>query len=352
MKYPIVVLSYNRPALLRAVLESLRVQVDATDDAGVYLFQDGGSEFEGECVNVFAELFPGGTVMLANKNLGIAENFDRAERFLFEQLKADCAFFFEDDLVLSPQYLSALHQLASFALNDPRVGYFAAYGDHRASESEQRARSREVVRMSHKWGFGLTRSHWLRQQPIVERYLTIVRKKPYMHRDAVAIRALFADLGYASAGTSQDAAKDIACHVLGATKIMSFACFAKYEGREGMHTRTDFYDKNGWGETVVLPDIAPDLVMPSGETLDAWVESDRQQARSRVTASSTVVVSGDGCSRQDVISAYRFILGRMPENEQVIEGRLGSSVEALRISLLRSPEFVEKLARLQKKLDA
>lgn len=45
-------------------------------------------------------------------------------------------------------------------------------------------------------------------------------------------------------------------------------------------------------------------------------------------------------SRQDVINAYTFILGREPENEQVIEGQRGyRNVAELRLAFLMSSEF-------------
>lgn len=52
-------------------------------------------------------------------------------------------------------------------------------------------------------------------------------------------------------------------------------------------------------------------------------------------------------TREDVIAAFRFILGREPEGETVIEAhqRL-ASVEALRETLLRSAEFAEKYQTL------
>jgi hypothetical protein len=52
-------------------------------------------------------------------------------------------------------------------------------------------------------------------------------------------------------------------------------------------------------------------------------------------------------TREEVIAAFRFILGREPEGETVIEAhqRVGSASE-LRGILLRSPEFAEKYKRL------
>jgi tetratricopeptide (TPR) repeat protein len=48
-------------------------------------------------------------------------------------------------------------------------------------------------------------------------------------------------------------------------------------------------------------------------------------------------------SREDVINAFKFILGREPENEQVISAhQRAKSLAALRATLLRSDEFARK----------
>lgn len=277
---PISILSFNRPALLRRVLESLRPQV--SDASMVALFQDGGTDEAETCRTTFQEIFPEGKQFVSNTNLGVALNFDRAERHAFETLKADYGIFLEDDLVLGPHYLEALQQLVDFALNEPRVAYVAAYGNHRATLEEQRERSSEVIPMDHKWGFALTRRQWERQREIIAPYLEIVRQAPYAKRDSQAIYAYFDKLGYSSPGTSQDGAKDVASHVLGTTKIMSLACFAKYEGREGHHSTAKFYDEQGYGQTILYPD-PPKLVMPSSKQIDAWIGGGRIVSRHLVS---------------------------------------------------------------------
>src|SRR5690606_11436401 len=127
----------------------------------VYLFQDGppagedGSK-QAECVRVFQEIFPSGNVMLAESNIGVALNFDRAEKKFFEELNSEYAFFFEDDLILNKFYIEALEQMTQFALEDDRIAYVSAYGDHRASLETQKNRQGDVIAMGHKWGFCLT----------------------------------------------------------------------------------------------------------------------------------------------------------------------------------------------------
>lgn len=268
---PIAVISYNRPDLLERFLASLKQQTVAVDPARVTLFQDHGDPAEADCVKVFRGAFPEGAVFQAEQNLGVALNIDRAERYVFETLGAEVAYFFEDDLILGPHYLEALGQLADFALGEKRVSYVAAYGSHRTQAAEQAERSSELVLMDHKWGFALTRRQWERQKPVIEPYLEIIRQRPYRQRDHAAIKAYYQKLGYAQAGTSQDGAKDVAGAVLGTVKLMSLACFAHYEGREGLHMRPELFDELGYGKTEVFSG-PPAFDLPSSEQLDAWVE--------------------------------------------------------------------------------
>lgn len=290
---PIAVISYNRPDLLERFLASLRQQTLAVDPARVALFQDHGDPAEEDCVAVFRAAFPEGAVFQAEQNLGVALNIDRAERHVFETLGAEVAYFFEDDLILGPHYLEALGQLADFALTEDRVSYVAAYGSHRIDAAEQAARAGELVLMDHKWGFALTRRQWERQKPIIAPYLDIIRQRPYRQRDNAAIKAYYEKLGYAQAGTSQDGAKDVAGAVLGTVKLMSLACFARYEGRDGLHMRPELFDKLGYGETEVFSG-APAFTLPSSKQLDAWVEQMRESLRSAPEAAPAPQTSAFG----------------------------------------------------------
>lgn len=276
---PIAIISYNRPDLLERFLVSLKQQTIAVDPAQVALFQDHGDPAEDQCVAVFRAAFPDSAVFQAEENLGVALNIDRAERHVFETRGADIAYFFEDDLILGPRYLEALGQLADFALGEDRVSYVAAYGVHRTDAAEQASRAGELVPMDHKWGFALTRRQWERQRPIIAPYLEIIRQRPYRQRDHAAIKAYYRSLGFGEAGTSQDGAKDVAGAVLGTVKLMSFACFARYEGREGLHMRPELYEELGYGQTS-LYDGAPAFTLPSAAQLDEWVEGLRAGLRS------------------------------------------------------------------------
>lgn len=269
---PVAVMSYNRPELLGRFLESLKQQTIPLNPKNIALFQDFGDPANDDCIAVFRAVFPEGRVFDATGNLGVALNFERAESYIFEELCAEVGYFFEDDLILGPHYVDALGQLANFALENERIGYVAAYGNHRASAEEQARRCNEVIPMDHKWGFALTKRQWERQKPIVDGYLNIVRQRSYRSRDNDAVRAYFQSLGYDVQATSQDAAKDVALAKSCAIKIMSLACFAKYEGSEGLHFRPHIYEQLGYGSTKVYGE-APSLRMPAPEQIDIWVQN-------------------------------------------------------------------------------
>lgn len=216
--------------------------------------------------------------MLASKNIGVALNFDRAEKKFFEELNQKYAFFFEDDLIVNKFYIEALEQMTQFALEDERIAYVSAYGDHRASLDTQKKRQSEVIPMGHKWGFSLTQRQWLRQKDILDGYLKIVSKRPYRARDHKAISQYFNSLGYSSPGSSQDAAKDVASLVLGTVKLNTVACFGKNIGAVGLHSNQQFYDSQGFGDTIML-ESKPRLQKPNSDTIDQLIATQRRHAR-------------------------------------------------------------------------
>ncbi len=66
-----------------------------------------------------------------------------------------------------------------------------------------------------------------------------------------------------------------------------------------------------------------------------------------LTAEARRIAPPPAVTREDVVAAFRFILGREPEGEAVIESHQNiRSVAALRETLLRSTEFAEKYAKI------
>jgi tetratricopeptide (TPR) repeat protein len=299
---PIVILSFDRTDYLRSTLISLINQTGPSiASRQVYLFQDGAvNEFSGttrcdpaivqQNVELFRSLIPTGIPCPAPRNLGVALNFDRAERLVFEDLKAEAAIFLEDDLVLGRHYLKTLETLISLALRDERIGYVAAYGNHRASYDEQLANRSKLILMGHNWAFGLTRKQWLRQQPYVDEYLNIVRESDYRGRDHDRIIELFHSWGLGVPGTSQDIAKTHATILTNTAKVSTYACFGNYIGQKGLHFNPEAFASMGYGNTQVMQEDVFELVPPTDAELRTFITTLRHSAMTNAVRPSKPAV--------------------------------------------------------------
>ncbi len=162
---------------MAATLTSLKKQ-PTLGDRKIALFQDGSwsaSLKRHHCdpavcrrnIEVFLEHIPNGTVFDSDVNLGSVFNYERAERYLFEELRSPAAIFLEDDLVLGNAYLTVLERLIELALADERIGYVAAFGNWLLSREQQLQRAGKLRPMHLLWAFGLTQRHWLKCRPYV-----------------------------------------------------------------------------------------------------------------------------------------------------------------------------------------
>ncbi|HEY1960866.1 MAG TPA: glycosyltransferase family A protein [Rhizomicrobium sp.] len=273
---PVAVISFNRPHYLSQVLESLAAQT-ALNGRHVVLFQDnavspysckryGRDEDIAACIDIFRGRFPEGTVALAEHNLGIARNFLRAEEFVFNELEAEACYFFEDDMILSPHYLTMMDQIASFALTNDKVGYFTAHGRLGLSLERQRAMARRMTRMGLHWAFGLTRQHWLDLRRWLEPYYGFLEGTDYNAKPTRKIGSHYRSMGIPVLAMNQDVMKKAGSYALGHVSISTFACFGKYIGAQGVHHSAEYYDKTPYKHTVLYPEPV-ELIFPSADEL-------------------------------------------------------------------------------------
>ncbi|HSC18711.1 MAG TPA: glycosyltransferase family A protein [Rhizomicrobium sp.] len=287
---PIAILSFNRPHYLSQVLDSLLAQT-ALGDRAVLLFQDNAvSPFTGKrfaqdedieaCVDLFREKFPTGTVVPAEHNLGIARNFLRAEERLFLDLDADAGYFFEDDMVLSPHYLTMMDQIYGFARKTERIAYFAAYGGLTRPLEEQKKRPRAVQRFTHNWGFGLMRRHWKELREWLEPYYRLSEGRDYKDRRTEEIARHYWKLGAPLISADQDVMKQLGTCELGRVSINTLAVFAKYIGAEGVHFDSSRFETKGFSKTEMYPEPV-ELEFPSNETLERFHADERKNRQRR-----------------------------------------------------------------------
>ena len=365
---PIILLAFDRPHLLARVLETLAAQQPAIDPRRLHLFLDGHfCPYRDQAVAdpaavdatalVFQRAFPEGQVHRAATNLGVAFNYDRAERFAFEELQAPVAYFLEDDLELSPRYLAALDQLAALALGQERIACVAAYGDHLLPVAEQVRRRRELMALEHLWGFALTRRHWLERRPIIDPYLDLLRGANYRDRPDQRVLEYFWGLGIGVRGTSQDAAKTAACLLLGRVQLRCAAVLARYVGDEGLHMSKQLFINLGYADTQLFPADMPleDFILPSDAELDALLAARRAEAEGlrgkvpkapRAWPPQPLPLDAAGV----VTLFYRGVLGREPDetgfaNNLAALQRGDCSPAQLLASFIASAEFRDKFTK-------
>jgi hypothetical protein len=289
---PVVVMAFNRPNYLRETLASIATQpCVASGQREVHLFQDGAINFHSgtryatdeeiaASVEVFRATFPTGTVHLAERNIGIALNFDRAERYVFLRRRFESACFFEDDMVLGPHYLATLQRFLDYAASPASfgmVGYVAAYGHHKAPLAEQMKRRREVLSVGHAWGYGVTREHWLKVREVIDPYIKIVSDCDYRNRPKAKIGGFHKSLGLATKALSQDAAKMLATYAIGRVRLMPFVCQARYVGAEGVNFTPETWAKRGYGAEQIFPEEQTEFDWPKREALETALAQVRAQ---------------------------------------------------------------------------
>ena len=285
-KFPIIVMSFNRPDYLEQVLESIRDQHGV--DIGrreIYLFQDApvsaitGKRYAEDAdialsVEIFKRIFPKGHVMLPEGNLGVCKNFLRAESYAFETLKAECAYFFEDDMVLSPHYFVMMDKIARFALKSGKVGYFGAYGTYNLPLADQMPKQAEMQRLGHHWAFGLTRQHWLELNEWLKPYYDFVLAGDYGQRPTPKIIKHFRDQGLPLGVSSQDDVKKVGTYALGRVSINTIAVFARYIGERGVHMSGDRFAEKGYSRTELFPNLIEKLEFPDDAKIDSFLKAE------------------------------------------------------------------------------
>ncbi len=365
---PIVVMAFNRPALLKTVLESLKAQAGAEiEQRSIALMQDGAvnkysriryaqDDDIRESVNVFRSVFPRGTVLASPENIGVCENFRRAEDYVFNHLNADCAYFFEDDMVLSPVYLQVMDRLKTAALGARIVAYFAAYGDYYADAASIKQRREEFMTLDHHWAFGLFRHQWSRMQTFLADYYSIVVGNDYSRRDHQAIYDLYERQGASPRGSSQDAAKAFACARLGLWRCRTVTPYAQYVGAVGAHMSQDQYEALGFDRTIMEQDAPTRLRFPAETQIHRAIEEERELFSGIFRNELTDLRKGLGrklnpvrlCTEEDVRLAYEILLHRCPEQAGIYEDSVGvrTVIELVR-SILGSSEYKGLNARIE-----
>ena len=280
-KPPIAVMSFNRPDYLRQVLISLAAQDDGSHGP-IHLFQDGAvSAITGRkaaepddierCIAIFSTIFPDGVVHRSASNIGVAQNFLNAENFFFEDQSSEAAYFFEDDMILSPYYLRLMDFFYDMYRGPKKIGYFAAYGHLKATTADQIKRRTELRRLAHHWGFGLFRHHWLEMQPLMKVFYDVTLGRDYKSRDHDMIRDHYRGNGIMVGVTSQDDVKKAVSYALKRPSLNTFATYGRYIGATGLHMTPEAFERHGYKLTEWLDGVDFGFKHPTDAQIEKMV---------------------------------------------------------------------------------
>jgi hypothetical protein len=361
LNIPIVIYSFSRPAYLEKLLISIKQQKGIRISGNfIHLLQDGAvSPRSGvayceqstidECVRIFKKHFPGGFVHLAPHNLGIAMNVFRGEELVFRVMDRDIGYFFEDDLELGPHYIAMLERVREEASKYERVGYFAAYGHHRAKSNPQHAK---FISLEHHWGFGLKRSCWEAMLPWLSDFFTIWKEVDYKGRPHLRLLECYLSKDVASNQTSQDVARTMACASLGFARINTDVCYARYIGAEGQSFRPESFERNGFHEMNFVEHLPETLAPLSEEFVDSVIASKREfhtryrndQLEPYLSGMRAKFFNPDvPVTREDIDALWRLLLDRLPDDEGYYARTIGAkTIRQLRTGLLKSIEARSK----------
>lgn len=282
---PLVLIAFDRPHYFERMLASLAAQEGgAAQDRPAFLFLDGAynrlsrrtharQEDVAACARLFRQAFPHGHLFAAPENLGVWGNFDRAERFVFERLGHAAAYFFEDDLVLSPHYLAVMDALWQAVRERDDIACWAAYGEHELDLAGQAAALRQVTTLRHNWAFGLKREAWRRIDALLAPMTALLRGCDYRQRPVAEILAWLAARGVHIQGSSQDHLKAAAATLLGLWRLQTRACWGHYIGEQGLHFRPSLYRDLGYDRTQLYPHPQLAFDLPTRAEVAARVEA-------------------------------------------------------------------------------
>lgn len=354
---PIIIFSFTRPDYLRKLCESLKAQKGVTiADEQVHLLQDGARSRRsgityGEperieaSIATFREVFPKGHVHASPDNLGIALNLHRGEKLAFDTLKAEVAYFFEEDLELGPSYVAMLETLRRLLAPHKNIGYFACYGDHHRVSDPQ---APKLVPMEHHWGFALTRRCWKAMQPWLKPFHEVYSQVDYQARPHLRLVELYQDKAVSSTASSQDVAKTMACADLGFARVNTDVCYARYIGAQGESFQPAHFEKMGFADMAYVdslpgtpPVVTPQAIQEIIDTKRAACAAHRQNAfPAQLEAMRQRMFNPDQpVTREQIDWLWRLVMDRLPSDEAYYTQNVGQrTLRQIRRSLLRSKE--------------
>jgi hypothetical protein len=253
MKMVVAFLAFDRLRLIKTTLSAALRFVPQS--VPLKVFQDGWlDEFSGRVVgnqtNIFAavEFYKDHRLdvrFAGPANIGVAQMMYSAERWAFEESRADCLIVIEDDILVSPNFFRMMKHLAFMAMRNTDIGSFSAFGNSSMTFTDQFIRRNCFLPMHHRWGFGITRTTWASGRALYEEYVHIIRGANYRDRPHERIRTFLSSLRNSQNLrniTSQDAVHMAISYHLNKCSFMPPPCYAVNIGKKGLAIAHVWFD--------------------------------------------------------------------------------------------------------------
>jgi len=272
MTLDIYIKSFNRPHCLQSLLSSLDSQKShpmVIDK--IILFQDGprrdylkkDTKLIDECVKIFKKHVPDGLVKRSSDNIGPNGNCHREWEAMLETT-SNAVLNLEDDIELSPVYLSVITQLLNYAESNSNIGFVSAVGTLGATNEMHKIRAHEIIPMGylwgiHRWGLAATKQCIVEMAPVILAYFEFTKKIGYSGtiHDYSKYKNMVQEW-QRSYGFCQDypmigydSAYDMAAVLLNKLHISTYAAFARSTGMIGTSFNEDYFKRYNFHQTVV-----------------------------------------------------------------------------------------------------
>lgn len=162
---PIAVIAFNRPDLLKATLDSL-AQNPLAENSDLFIFIDGprenrpGEKEKVQHVKKIAEAASGFkrvTIKASEQNKGLAKSIIGATTELVNQYGK--VIVVEDDLYLSPSFLTYMNTMLEAYKNDSRIMQVTGYSA-KIRHTERFHCDYYLTRRAHSWSWGTWKDRW------------------------------------------------------------------------------------------------------------------------------------------------------------------------------------------------
>ena len=185
--------AYDRPFYFKQVVQSL-AQNKSVREYPIFIFMDKCDDVVmGDQIEVALSLLPHSIIIKRPRNFGCGRNLIDLRRQLFDYLGYDEVFVFEDDMVVSSDYLDLTVKMFDWAQrNYDNVGAVQCWNECKLSLETKKYYQRSVrATFNNWWGYLLSRKAWNTFKDSLYKYEELFLGGEYKYRPHRSIHSWF-----------------------------------------------------------------------------------------------------------------------------------------------------------------